>query len=125
MGITKENHPPALPGPARVPDPHREPAPEPGATPAFFNENAAAILQGIFTPFNAYDATGAVSGQGAAGGSDSQATTASVKFMITTQDEKELLALGYTQAQIDRLKPEEAADILKEGRKPSHDPDQH
>jgi len=40
-------------------------------------------------------------------------TTASVKFMITMQDEQDLLSLGYNQEQIDKLKPQEVADILK------------
>ena len=39
--------------------------------------------------------------------------TASVKFMITMQDEKDLRNLGYSQAQIDKIKPQEAVDILK------------
>jgi hypothetical protein len=40
-------------------------------------------------------------------------TTASVKFMITMQDENELHNLGYSHKQIDKLKPQEAADILQ------------
>ena len=43
--------------------------------------------------------------------------TASVKFMITIQDEKELRELGYTQTRIDRMKPEEAREILEAGTK--------
>jgi hypothetical protein len=41
--------------------------------------------------------------------------TASVKFMITMQDESDLQGLGYSKAQIDKLKPQEAADILQAG----------
>lgn len=39
--------------------------------------------------------------------------TASVKFMITIQDESDLQELGYSKAQIYGLKPHEAADILQ------------
>lgn len=39
--------------------------------------------------------------------------SASVKFMITMKDEADLRKLGYNKAQIDALKPQEAADILK------------
>ena len=43
--------------------------------------------------------------------------SASVKFMITNQDETNLLILGYSKEQIDQLKPQEAEDILKSGKK--------
>ena len=43
--------------------------------------------------------------------------TASVKFMITMQDEKDLRDLGYSQAQIAKMKPQEARDILLSGSK--------
>lgn len=39
--------------------------------------------------------------------------SASVKFMITSQDEADLQSLGYSKEQIDRLKPQEAADIIQ------------
>ncbi len=39
--------------------------------------------------------------------------SASVKFMITRQEESALQKLGYSQEQIYRLKPHEAAKILK------------
>lgn len=39
--------------------------------------------------------------------------TASVKFMITLQDQKELRTLGYTQEQIDKIKPQDASDIIQ------------
>ena len=39
--------------------------------------------------------------------------TASVKFMITMQDEKELCKLGYSQEQINRIKPQEVVEILQ------------
>lgn len=41
--------------------------------------------------------------------------TASVKFMITIQDESDLRNLGYSQAQIDKMKPQEARDLLQSG----------
>ena len=43
--------------------------------------------------------------------------TASVKFMITMQDEKDLCTLGYSKELIDKLKPQEVLDILKTSRK--------
>ena len=43
----------------------------------------------------------------------------SVKFMITIQEEADLQVLGYSKEQIDRLKPQEAEDILKSGTKNS------
>lgn len=49
------------------------------------------------------------------GGSSSK--TASVKFMLTIQDEKDLRKLGYSQIQIDNIKPQEAADIIKSATK--------
>jgi hypothetical protein len=45
------------------------------------------------------------------------ANTASVKFMITKQDETELNRLGYSAAQINSIKPQEAADIILAGTK--------
>lgn len=41
--------------------------------------------------------------------------TASVKFMITMQDEEDLRKLGYSQERIDKIKPQEAVDILQAG----------
>ncbi len=41
--------------------------------------------------------------------------SASVKFMITLQEEADLTALGYSKEQINKLKPLEAEDILKSG----------
>lgn len=42
---------------------------------------------------------------------------ASVKFMITIQDKVDLENLGYSKEQIDKLKPQEAEDIIKAGSK--------
>lgn len=47
----------------------------------------------------------------------STSRTASVKFMITMQDEEGLRKLGYSQAEIDKIKPQEALDILRAGRR--------
>jgi len=41
----------------------------------------------------------------------------SVKFMITLQDEADLQNLGYSKEYIDKLKPQEADDIIKSGVK--------
>ncbi len=41
----------------------------------------------------------------------------SVKFMITVQDEADLKALGYDKEQIDKLKPQEAANIIQSALK--------
>lgn len=49
------------------------------------------------------------------------AKTARVKFMITMQDEKNLRDLGYSQAQIDTFKPQEAEQILRVGTKAEPD----
>jgi hypothetical protein len=43
---------------------------------------------------------------------DGYSKTASMKFMITMQDEKDLLDLGYSAEQIWKMKPQEAGDIL-------------
>ena len=45
----------------------------------------------------------------------SASKSASVKFMITMQDKENLRRLGYSQAQIDKLKPQEAETIIKAG----------
>ena len=70
------------------------------------NEEAASILRSIFKSSCAQDFNAAFKAQEKA---------ASVKFMITTQDEKDLRDLGYSQTQIDKIRPQEAADILKAG----------
>ena len=51
------------------------------------------------------------------GASEACSNTASIKFMITSQDENNLLNLGYSQTQINKLKPQEVADILKNAEK--------
>jgi hypothetical protein len=66
-----------------------------------FDAEAVSILQSIFN----------CSGEPAI--EEGFSKTASVKFMITMQDEKGLRDLGYSQAQIDKIKPQEAEDILK------------
>jgi hypothetical protein len=69
-----------------------------------FNENAIAILQAVFN-----------SSEKPAPESELP-KTASVKFMITLQDEEDLRKLGYSQSQIDKIKPQEAEQILKAGK---------
>jgi hypothetical protein len=71
-----------------------------------FNAEAVSILQMLIDSAGGALSTGTPS------------NTASVKFMITLQDEAELSALGYTQAQINRITPQEAADIILSGKKP-------
>lgn len=43
--------------------------------------------------------------------------TASVKFMLTMQDENNLRNLGYCKEHIDKMKPQEAADIIQSATK--------
>lgn len=69
-----------------------------------FNENAIAILQAVF---NSSDKTAPEC---------ELPKTASVKFMITMKDEEELRKLGYSQSQIDKIKPQEAERILNAGK---------
>ena len=40
------------------------------------------------------------------------AASASVQMMMTKQMEADLLSMGYSQADIDKMKPEQANDIL-------------
>jgi hypothetical protein len=49
--------------------------------------------------------------------SSAGSNSASVKFMITIQDKADLENLGYSKEQIDKLKPQEASDIIKSGTK--------
>ncbi len=46
-----------------------------------------------------------------------ESTTASVSFMITQRQKEKLRALGYTEQQIWKMKPEDAHAILKKGAK--------
>lgn len=39
--------------------------------------------------------------------------TASVKFMLTKQDERDLLRLGYSQEFIEKVRPQEAMNIIQ------------
>lgn len=40
----------------------------------------------------------------------------SIKFMITLQDENDLISLGYTLDQIRKMKPQDAEDKIRDGR---------
>ena len=66
-----------------------------------FNGNAISILQAVFNYPEAPAPAECLSKK------------ASMKFMITLQEEKDLRILGYSQAQINKIKPQEAEDILK------------
>ena len=66
-----------------------------------FNGNAISILQAVFN----YPEEPAPA--------ECVSKKASMKFMLTMQDEKDLQNLGYSQAQINNIKPQEAEDILK------------
>ena len=66
-----------------------------------FNGNAVSILQAVF---NYPEEPAPV---------ECLSKKTSMKFMITMQDEKDLRNLGYSQEQINTIKPQEAEDILK------------
>jgi hypothetical protein len=88
-----------------------------------FDTQAISILQSVFsfTGQESYDATFTSLANGLgnreAVPEDGCAKTAQVKFMITRQDEAGLRTLGYGQAAIDKLTPQEAHDILLAGTK--------
>ena len=80
--------------------------------PSKFNESYASNLLSVFNYSGEEDFTPLdEASDGGENGTDSK--SASVKFMITNQEEKDLHSLGYSQEQIDSFKPQEAADILK------------
>ncbi|MDD2273835.1 MAG: hypothetical protein PHP95_14225 [Desulfuromonadaceae bacterium] len=74
-----------------------------GFGPVMFNAQALSILQGVFT--STVEPTT----------EECPSKSASMKFMITHLDEENLRNLGYSQSQIDKLKPQEVEDILKAG----------
>lgn len=67
-----------------------------------FDAGAISVLQGIFSEPTVEKTV---------------SRTASVKFMITLQDEESLRELGYNQVQINKLTPQEAEAIIKSGTK--------
>jgi hypothetical protein len=67
---------------------------------AVFDSNALSALDSIYKSLESVDQK-----------------SASVKFMITIQEEADLKALGYSKEQIDKLKPQEAANIIQSGLK--------
>jgi hypothetical protein len=79
-----------------------------------FDPKAVPILQAIFEGID-QDCDGLALEEGFS-------KKVSVKFMITKQDEKDLRELGYSQAQIEQIKPQEASDILAAGTKAAADP---
>jgi hypothetical protein len=46
---------------------------------------------------------------------EATAKTASIKFMITRQDENALCSLGYSQVAVEKMTPQEAAAIIQAG----------
>jgi hypothetical protein len=75
-----------------------------------FDTNAVSVLQSIF----------GLSSEpllGETTSAEDSSKTARVKFMITLQEEISLSGLGYSQAQINMMKPQEAEDILRAGTK--------
>ncbi len=77
-----------------------------------FNPGALSILQGIFS---------SPADEGCKPAIEGGATTASVKFMITRQDEKDLHDLGYSPERIAKMKPQEATEIIRSGVKAAQD----
>jgi hypothetical protein len=67
-----------------------------------FDAGAISVLQGIFSEPTV---------------EKNVSRTASVKFMITLQDEEKLRELGYSQIQINKLTPQEAETIIRVGTK--------
>ena len=121
MVDTTDNLPVLVPDIDRSPFEGGEPGESSGQETVLFREEAASVLMSIFGApaqqdysalFQARNIAALTGGQCAA-----LATVASVKFMITVQDEVDLRNLGYSQAQIDRFKPQEVADILAAGLK--------
>jgi len=74
----------------------------------FFDAQAVSILQAVFPETPAKDETACTS---------DPSKTVLVKFMITRQDEQDLCNLGYSQAEIDKITPQEADDIIKAATK--------
>jgi hypothetical protein len=105
--------------PATEPDPAKKDPEDadPGGERCFFDAEAASIVLSIFSSPAPAPQNGTVAGQPEAG-CKSHSKTAGVKFMITAQDEKDLRELGYSEEQINKLKPEEAARIIKAGARP-------
>ena len=70
---------------------------------AVFDANAVSVLQSVFNC------------SGAPQMEEGFSKTVSVKFMLTMQDEEDLRDLGYSQSQIDKIKPQEAESIIQSG----------
>lgn len=114
--------PPKLP--PKASDKEKPPHPKQASTGpdvVFFSAEALSILQGVFSAPQEETESSPESKEEPPEESEAGAKTASVKFMITAQDEEELRRLGYAQAEIDRLKPQEAADIISAGTRPARD----
>lgn len=82
----------------------------------FFDAQAVSILQAVFPGEPAKAETVCAT---------EASKTVLVKFMITRQDEQDLCSLGYSQAEIDRITPQQADDIIKAATKaPDRSPEQ-
>jgi hypothetical protein len=79
----------------------------PPDTPPALDAEVISMLQSIF------NLSGQQQGGPALG--DLLPKTASVKFMITRQDEEGLCQLGYSQDEIHKMKPQRAREILSAG----------
>ena len=80
-----------------------------------FDTEAVATLQSIIHASNKESSDSVL--KGTTENKEVFSRTASVKFMITKQDEMELRILGYSNLQIDKIKPQEAVDIILSGTK--------
>ncbi len=94
-----------------------------GSEQGVFDAQSISILQSVFSfsGQESYDATFTALANGLGNNHPAPAAgcakTARVKFMITLQDEAGLRGLGFRQAEIDKLTPQEAHDILLAGTK--------
>ena len=104
---SKENVPYQVLGIKPAPDNSSNRNDDIGRELGMFDAEAVSILQSVFE----------CSGHGDVDKHEGLSKTARVKFMITIQDEIGLRNLGYSQAQIDKIKPQEAMDILQSGTK--------
>ncbi len=89
------------------------PIPDNMTTPAMNNDHKDFVFDKVLFDIDALSTLQTIFDSAESVGSK----TASVKFMITLQDEADLRSLGYSKEQIDQLKPQDAEDILKSGTK--------
>ena len=82
-----------------------------------FDTGSAVMLLSAVTDYEFGDFEAVLKTANQANTGEDNTKTASVKFMITKQDEIGLRGLGYSESQIDKIKPQEAAEILKAAMK--------